>query len=68
MPSSSRPIPSIFAETPTALNTTSASSVISPSGVFTFAFTPVPEVSTAVTSAAGHDCDAILFKILFQFF
>ena len=51
MPTSSSPIFSMLVLIPTAESTTSALISSSPFLVFTVAVTPLPEVSTAVTSA-----------------
>ena len=51
MPTSSKPIFSIFAAIPTAESTISASKVTFPLAVFTLAFTPSPEVSRDSTEA-----------------
>ena len=51
IPTSSRPIFSILVLIPTAESTISASRISSPFFVFIVAFTPLPEVSTLVTSA-----------------
>jgi hypothetical protein len=67
IPSSSKPIPSIFAETPTALNNTSASNVVSPSE-FSLLLLRRHLKFNRCYFTVGHDGDAILFKILISSF